>query len=35
MERHLVEILLIEDNPYEAELTIRNLKKYNLTSDQN
>lgn len=30
MERHLVEILLIEDNPYEAELTIRNLKKNNL-----
>jgi len=32
MERHLVEILLIEDNPYEAELTIRNLKKYNLAN---
>jgi two-component system response regulator len=30
MERHLVEILLIEDNPYEAELTIRNLQKYNV-----
>jgi two-component system response regulator len=27
-----VEILLIEDNPYEAELTIRGLKKYNLAN---
>lgn len=32
MEQHLVEILLIEDNPYEAELTIRNLKKNNLAN---
>jgi two-component system, response regulator len=27
-----VEILFIEDNQYEAELTIRSLKKYNLTN---
>jgi len=27
-----VEILLIEDNPYEAELTIRSLKKHNLAN---
>ena len=32
MERHLIEILLVEDNPYEAELTIRNLKKNNLAN---
>src|SRR5262245_43065250 len=31
MENQL-EILLIEDNPYEAELTIRNLKKHNLSN---
>ncbi|UII32645.1 response regulator [Fulvivirga ulvae] len=30
MKLNEVEILLIEDNPYEAELAIRNLKKYNL-----
>jgi len=28
-----IEILFIEDNPYEAELTIRNLKKYNLANN--
>jgi two-component system response regulator len=27
-----VEIILIEDNPHEAELTIRNLKKHNLSN---
>ena len=27
-----IEILFIEDNPYEAELTIRNLKKHNLAN---
>lgn len=27
-----VELILIEDNPYEAELTIRSLKKYNLAN---
>jgi len=27
-----IEILLIEDNPFEAELTIRNLKKHNLAN---
>lgn len=29
MQKKLVEILLVEDNPYEAELAIRSLKKYN------
>jgi two-component system response regulator len=32
MEQQEIEILLIEDNPYEAELTIRTLKKHNLAS---
>jgi len=32
MEDKIVEILLIEDNPYEAELAIRSLKKYNFTN---
>lgn len=32
MEKHEIEILLIEDNPYEAELTIRSLKKHNLAN---
>lgn len=27
-----VELILIEDNPYEAELTIRSLKKHNLAN---
>lgn len=27
-----VEILLVEDNPYDAELTVRALKKYNLAN---
>lgn len=27
-----IEILLVEDNPFEAELTIRNLKKHNLAN---
>jgi two-component system, response regulator len=32
MDHNDVEILLIEDNPHEAELTIRSLKKNNLTN---
>jgi two-component system response regulator len=32
MDQHEIEILLIEDNPYEAELTIRSLKKHNLAN---
>ena len=28
MEQQQIEILLVEDNPYEAELTIRNLKAF-------
>lgn len=32
MENYEVEILLIEDNPYEAELTMRSLKRSNLTN---
>jgi len=32
MKHHEVEILLIEDNADEAELTIRGLKKYNLAN---
>lgn len=32
MGHNEVEILLIEDNPDEAELTIRGLKKYNLAN---
>lgn len=28
-----VEILLVEDNPHEAELTIRSLKKHNLANN--
>lgn len=32
MEHHEVEVLLIEDNPDEAALTIRSLKKHNLTN---
>jgi two-component system, response regulator len=31
-EQHEVEILFIEDNPHEAELTIRGLKKHNLVN---
>jgi CheY-like chemotaxis protein len=33
MEKYEVEILLIEDNPYEAELAIRSLKKNNLANN--
>ena len=32
MELNELEILLVEDNPHEAELTIRSLKKHNLTN---
>ncbi len=32
MDRNEVEILFIEDNPHEAELTIRSLKKHNLAN---
>src|ERR1700750_1649269 len=32
MERHVVEILLVEDNPDDAGLTIRALKKHNLAN---
>ncbi|MDR3716369.1 MAG: response regulator [Puia sp.] len=32
MEQQEIDILLIEDNPYEAELTIRSLKKHNLAN---
>ena len=32
MEEKEIEILLIEDNPHEAELTIRSLKKHNLAN---
>jgi CheY-like chemotaxis protein len=32
MEPNQLEILLIEDNPHEAELTIRSLKKHNLAN---
>src|SRR5258708_7724199 len=32
-ENENLEILLIEDNPYEAELTIRSLKKHNLANN--
>ena len=32
MENNEVEILLVEDNPHEAQLTIRALRKQNLSS---
>ena len=32
MQKTMLEILLIEDNPFEAELTIRSLKKSNLAN---
>ncbi len=32
MERNQIEVLLVEDNPHEAELTIRSLKKHNLAN---
>jgi len=31
-DKDIVEILLVEDNPQDAELTIRALKRHNLTS---
>ena len=33
MENNIVEILLVEDNPDDAGLTIRALKKYNLANN--
>ena len=33
MESKSVEILLVEDNPYEAELAIRGLKKHNFANN--
>lgn len=33
MESKCVEILLVEDNPYEAELAIRGLKKHNFANN--
>jgi len=33
MEDKIVDILLIEDNPYEAELAIRSLRKYNFANN--
>jgi two-component system response regulator len=33
LENTQVEILLVEDNPHEAELAIRNLKKYHLANN--
>lgn len=32
MNDHVVEVLLVEDNPRDAELTIRALKKHNLAN---
>jgi DNA-binding response OmpR family regulator len=32
METSSVDLLFVEDNPYEAELTIRNLKKANIAN---
>jgi two-component system response regulator len=32
MNDHIVEVLLVEDNPRDAELTIRALKKHNLAN---
>ena len=32
MKQHSIEILLVEDNPDDAELTIRALKKHNLAN---
>jgi len=31
--KDIIEVLLIEDNPQDAELTIRSLKKYNLANN--
>jgi two-component system, response regulator len=33
IEKHAVEILLVEDNPYDAEMTIRALRERNLANN--
>jgi two-component system, response regulator len=33
MDNKIVEILLVEDNPFEAELAIRSLRKYNFANN--
>jgi two-component system response regulator len=33
MDNKIVDIVLIEDNPFEAELAIRSLKKYNFANN--
>ena len=33
IEMHAIEILLVEDNPYDAEMTIRALKQQNLANN--
>ena len=33
METKVIEVLLVEDNPHEAQLTIRSLKKHNLANN--
>ncbi|MBC7874702.1 MAG: response regulator [Ferruginibacter sp.] len=33
MNQNTVEVLLVEDNPVDAEMTIRSLKKYNMANN--
>jgi len=33
MGTHIIDVLLVEDNPHEAQLTIRSLKKHNLANN--